>query len=110
MRTTWMTGAALCAALFATGCTGAMVEPGHRGLMFEPKAGVKPEVLQPGYHSLGFCWFVHCARVDDFDVTYSTRREEIHTTSAEGLSMDLRVAGVYPAVVHQPFQRATQSR
>ena len=45
-----------------TGCGGATIQPGHRGLLFDPDRGLGHEVLAPGYHSLR-----GSARIDDFD-------------------------------------------
>ena len=37
-----------------TGCAGAVVEPGHRALFFNPRqGGLQKEVLRPGYYRLG---------------------------------------------------------
>jgi hypothetical protein len=34
-----------------TGCAGALVEPGHRALYFDPSnGGIQHEVLQPGWY------------------------------------------------------------
>jgi hypothetical protein len=85
MRLSFMLGAT-CALGLLSGCASSMVEPGHRGLLFDPKnGGLQHEVLQPGYYRHGVCVFSSaCPRVDDFDVTFSRRREDIHTTSQEG--------------------------
>ena len=42
-------------------------------------------------YKLGWC-FIACTanRIDDFDVTYSTRTERIRTKSWEGLDLDPR--------------------
>ncbi len=78
----------------AAGC-GAIVEPGHRGLLFSPRrGGLQTEVLAPGYHRVGYF-----GRLDDFDVTYSTRKEDIHTISSEGLTMDVRVDIIFRPIV-----------
>ena len=72
------------AALGTAGCATTTVQPGHRGLYFAPNdGGLKREVLMPGTYKLGWC-FLYCTpnRVDDFDVTYSTKTEEIDTKSA----------------------------
>ena len=55
------------------------VEPGHRGLIFNPRnGGLQHEVLFPGYHHHGF-W----GRIDDFDVTfYGTTRPAIGSPNA----------------------------
>jgi len=98
------------AAASATGCAATTVEPGHRGLYFAPTAGgLRREVLPPGKYKLGFC-FIACTsnRVDDFDVTFSTRSEEVHTKSAEGLDLDLRLSVIYRPVVTELYQLDTE--
>jgi hypothetical protein len=86
---------ALSALSALVGCGGAIVEPGHRALFFDPRnKGLQHEVLGPGYYRLGMY-----GRLDDFDVTYSTHKEAIHTTSAEGLTIDIHLAVIYRPVV-----------
>ena len=89
----------------SSGCaTGMVVEPGHRGLFFDPRnGGLAHEVLQPGYHKTGMY-----GRIDDFDVTYSTHKEEVHTTSQEGLSMDLRLAVIYRPIISELYELDTE--
>jgi regulator of protease activity HflC (stomatin/prohibitin superfamily) len=92
------------AALALAGCAYQSVEPGHRGLRFEASGGLKPGVIPPGKHNLGWCFLRDCGRIDDFDVTFSTRREEIHTTSQEGLAMDLKLSVIYRPIVDELYQ------
>jgi regulator of protease activity HflC (stomatin/prohibitin superfamily) len=105
------THAALVAAsLAAAGCTATTVEPGHRGLYFAPNAGgLRREILPPGTYRLGWC-FVACTsnRVDDFDVTFSTRTESIHTKSAEGLDLDLKLSVIYRPIVSELYLLDTE--
>jgi regulator of protease activity HflC (stomatin/prohibitin superfamily) len=89
---------------FAVGCAYQTVEPGHRGLRFEASGGLKHDVIQPGKHNLGWCFLRDCGRIDDFDVTYSTRKEQIRTASSEGLAMDLQLAVIYRPVVSELYQ------
>ncbi len=99
-----------CVALGGAGCATTTIEPGHRGLYFAPNAGgLKREVLQPGKYGLGWC-FLYCSqnRVDDFDVTYSTRTEEIHTKSVEGLDLALRLSVIYRPIVSELYQLDTE--
>ncbi|HEX4338863.1 MAG TPA: SPFH domain-containing protein [Polyangiaceae bacterium] len=49
-----------------------------------------------------------CGRVDDFDVTYSTHREIVHTVSSEGLSMDVHVAVIYRPVISELYDLANE--
>ena len=75
-----------------SGCT--TVAPGHMGLMFSPISGLQKEKLGPGLYFTGI--FSH---IEDFDITYSTRREDIETTSSEGLHMSLKVAVSFRPVI-----------
>jgi regulator of protease activity HflC (stomatin/prohibitin superfamily) len=87
-----------------SGCAGTIVEPGHRGLFFDPKnGGLQHEVLQPGFHKTGMT-----GRIDDFDVTYSTHREEVRSTSQEGLAMDLRLAVIYRPIISELYELDTE--
>jgi len=88
----------LCAALLIGGC-GSVIEPGHRGLFFDPRhGGLQHEVLGPGWHRVGVY-----GRLDDFDVTYSTRKEAMHTISAEGLGIDVKVSVIFRPVVSELY-------
>jgi regulator of protease activity HflC (stomatin/prohibitin superfamily) len=97
---------ALFCALFlaAAGCASTVVEPGHRGLLFDPKhGGLAHGVLQPGYYKHS-----GSARIEDFDITYSTHKEDIHTTSQEGLTLDLRLALIYRPVISELYELDTE--
>jgi regulator of protease activity HflC (stomatin/prohibitin superfamily) len=86
------------------------VEPGHRGLYFAPNdGGLKRDVLQPGRYKLGWC-FMYCTpnRVDDFDVTYSTKKEDIQTKSAEGLELQLQLSVIYKPIVSELYALDTE--
>ena len=91
----------------ATGCAGATIQPGHRALYFDPgNGGIQHEVLQPGWKSLACPFWVpdsKCPRVDDFDVTYHTSKEEMHVLSKEGLPLDARVAVSYRPIVSELY-------
>ncbi len=102
--------AALSLALGASGCATTTIEPGHRGLYFAPASGgLRRDVLQPGTYTLGWC-FLACTpnRVDDFDVTYSTRTERIRTKSSEGLDLDLTLSVIYRPIVSELYQLDTE--
>jgi regulator of protease activity HflC (stomatin/prohibitin superfamily) len=78
-------------------------------LRFDPhEGGLHTQVLQPGLYNLGWCVWRDCGRVDDFDVTYSTRRELVHTVSSEGLGMDLHVAVIYRPVISELYDLANE--
>lgn len=96
----------LAAALLSllSGCGYHTVEPGHRGLRFDASSGLHHEVLQPGRHSLGWCFLRDCGRVEDFDTTYSTAHEEIHTSSAEGLALDLHLSVIFRPVISELYE------
>jgi regulator of protease activity HflC (stomatin/prohibitin superfamily) len=101
----------MCMALgMATGCATTTIEPGHRGLYFAPNdGGLARTVLPPGKYKLGWC-FLYCTsnRVDDFDVTFSTHTEDIHTKSSEGLDLDLKLSVIYRPVVSELYQLDTE--
>ena len=82
------------------GC--ATVQTGHRGLLFSPKHGLHRDILPEGRHWVGL------GHIEDFDVTYSTKTEEITTTSSEGLPLHLRIAVSYRPVVSELYQLATE--
>jgi regulator of protease activity HflC (stomatin/prohibitin superfamily) len=111
MKAITMAGVALVAAAAGSaGCAATTVEPGHRGLYFEPNGGgLRREVLQPGKYRLGWC-FLYCTqnRVDDFDVTFSTHSENIRTKSSEGLDLDLKLSIIYRPVVSELYQLDTE--
>ncbi len=92
-----------------TGCAYYTVNPGHRGLRFDPhEGGLHQQVLEPGIYNLGWCFLRDCGKVDDFDVTYSTHREVVHTVSSEGLSMDVHVAVIYRPVISELYDLANE--
>jgi regulator of protease activity HflC (stomatin/prohibitin superfamily) len=97
---------------FGTGCAGATIQPGHRALYFDPgNGGIQHEVLQPGWKSLA-CPFWEpsgkCPRVDDFDVTYQTSKEELHVLSKEGLPLDAHIAVAYRPIVSELYLLDTE--
>jgi regulator of protease activity HflC (stomatin/prohibitin superfamily) len=84
--------------LLASGC-GAVIEPGHRGLLFDAgRGGLGKEVLGPGFHRVGLR-----QRIEDFDVTYSTRIEQLHALSKEGLAMDVELQVIYRPVIEELY-------
>jgi regulator of protease activity HflC (stomatin/prohibitin superfamily) len=95
-----------------TGCAGTLVEPGHRALLFDPgNGGIQHEVLQPGWYRTPCAFWTaanKCPRVDDFDVTFSTAKEEVKTLSNEGLPLDMRIAVVYRPIVSELYLLDTE--
>ena len=88
----------LCLVLPA-GCS-EVIEPGHRGLLFQPwRGGLLPQDPQPRQ---ALCRAY--GRVDDFDVTYSTRSEAIRTISSEGLALGVRVSVIYRPAVAELYE------
>ncbi len=100
----------VAAAWAAVGCSYALVEPGHRGLRFDPDNGINHEVLGPGnYHLNTFCFLKPaCSRVDDFDVTFSTRKEVITAISSEGLKMTAHLALIYRPIISELYELDTE--
>lgn len=87
----------LVLAVALSGC--ATIEPGHVGLMFRGlSGGLQHDKLNPGVYYVAP--FNH---VDDFDITYSSRQEQIETTSQEGLHLTLHVAVMYRPIVSELY-------
>ena len=95
------------ALIMGTGCAGAAIQPGHRALYFDPgNGGIQHEVLQPGWKRLACPFWVpdtKCPRIDDFDVTYQTAKEEMHVLSKEGLPLDAHVTVSYRPIVSELY-------
>jgi regulator of protease activity HflC (stomatin/prohibitin superfamily) len=97
------------AALCVNGCAFYTVNPGHRGLRFDPhEGGLHQQVLQPGIYNLGWCFLRDCGQVDDYDVTYSTHRDLVHTVSSEGLAMDVHLAVIYRPIIAELYDLANE--
>ncbi|HEX7603523.1 MAG TPA: SPFH domain-containing protein, partial [Polyangiaceae bacterium] len=103
---------ALITLTMGTGCAGALVQPGHRGLYFDPSnGGIQHEVLQPGWYRTACAFWEpnsKCPRVDDFDVTFSTAKEDVHTLSAENLPVDLHLALKFRPIVSELYLLDTE--
>jgi hypothetical protein len=110
MRSALILAALAAGSILSTGCThAALVQPGHRGILFDPMNGLKHEVLPPGYYHLANgCKAMKCPRVDDFDVTYSTAKEQIQTNSAEQLVLDMRLAIIYRPIISELYELDTE--
>jgi prohibitin 1 len=111
MRSAFILAALAASSILSSGCAlhAALVQPGHRGILFDPMSGLKHEVLPPGYYHLARgCKEMKCPRVDDFDVTYSTSKEQVKAHSAEGLGLDTSMAIVYRPVISELFELDTE--
>jgi regulator of protease activity HflC (stomatin/prohibitin superfamily) len=110
MRSAFILAALAAGSILSTGCVhAALVQPGHRGILFDPTTGLKHEVLPPGYYHLaGMCKELKCPRVDDFDVTYSTSKEQVKAHSSEGLGLDTTMAIVYRPVISELYELDTE--
>jgi regulator of protease activity HflC (stomatin/prohibitin superfamily) len=93
----------------ASACTYQSVLPGHRGLRYDPSGGLARDIVPEGHHRLGwFCVFHDCGSIVDFDVTFSTKHEEIRTTSQEGLALELQLSVIYKPVVSELYELASE--
>jgi regulator of protease activity HflC (stomatin/prohibitin superfamily) len=102
---------ALVAAFALTGCAGrsAVVDPGHMGIIFDPMHGVRHDPVGPGYYRLASsCREIKCPRIDDFDITFSTKKEDISTTSQEGLALSMHLAIIYRPVATELYELDTE--
>jgi regulator of protease activity HflC (stomatin/prohibitin superfamily) len=87
------------------------IDTGHRGLRFDPDPaiGIRRDILPEGRYALGRGCSVHtCAHLIDFDVSITTKREEIHTQSQEGLALDLTLSVLYRPIVPELYELATE--
>jgi regulator of protease activity HflC (stomatin/prohibitin superfamily) len=106
MRSPWVLAGALCVLACSSGCVGETVESGHLGLFFDPSRGLQPDTLKPGYHRTGNVF--HSGHVEDFDVTYSTRKEDITTASQEGLALQMKLAIIYRPIAVELYELDTE--
>jgi regulator of protease activity HflC (stomatin/prohibitin superfamily) len=92
-------------ALAVSACSYQSVLPGHKALVYDPGGGLQREIVGEGHHVLGhFCGFHACQRLVDFDVTFSTSHEEIHSTSQEGLALALKLSIIYKPIVAELYE------
>jgi hypothetical protein len=97
----------ICAILGLTcsACAGAVIEPGHRGLMFDPKGGgLRHEILVPGYHRLA-----SGARIEDYSVIYETRAVAVRATTADGIAIELGITVIYRPIIAELYELAIES-
>jgi len=86
------------------GCGYQSVQPGHLGLRYEARGGLKRDTLPEGRYNLGWCLFRDCGRIIDFDVTFSTAHQELRTTSQEGLALDLTLSVIYKPIIAELYE------
>ncbi len=95
--------ATIALAVAAGGC-GAVIEPGHRGLLFDARhGGLQHDVLEPGWHRVG-PW----GRIDDFDVTYQTRKEDLPVRAANGARALVSLSIIYRPIVAELCELDTE--
>jgi prohibitin 1 len=85
-------------AFAAFGCASTLIEPGHRGLLFDPKQGLGREVLQPGAYRIPAS-----GRLDDFDVMYARRVEPLTVMTSEGLKVDVRADVLFRPIISELY-------
>ncbi len=99
----------ITAAVALVGCGRQAIEPGQRGLRYNPHdGGVKPEVMQPGSHGLGWCMFRDCGYIETYDVTYQTKKETVFTPSSEGLAMNVKCSVLFRPVISELYALHTE--
>src|SRR5487761_2227000 len=106
MRSPWVFAGALCVRAGSSGCVGTTVGSGHLGLYFDPARGPQHDTLKPGYHRTGNIF--HHGHVEDYDVTYTTRMEDIQTTSQEGLALDMKLAVIFRPIASELYELDTE--
>src|SRR5262249_22085330 len=91
----WLLATAMVA---MSGCA-YTIEAAHRGMIVNARRrGLQDDVVGPGRCIVGVY-----GRMEDFDVTYSTREEGLHTIDVDGLAMDVKVALSYRPVVSELY-------
>ena len=100
----------LAATLALTGCgVSTVVDPGHMGLIFDPsRRVVEHDPIGPGYYHFPACRDLKCVRIDDFDITFSTKKEDINTTSVEGLGLAMHLAIIYRPIKTELYELDTE--
>ncbi len=87
----------------SAGCGHAVIEPGHRGLVFDPKAGLEREILVPGEHHLA-----GGARVVDFPVIYVGHKEDLSVLTVEGLPVHVQINVVTRPIISELYELDTE--
>jgi regulator of protease activity HflC (stomatin/prohibitin superfamily) len=101
---------ALAGTLTLSGCgVSTVVDPGHMGLIFDPaKRTIQHDPIGPGYYHFAACKEQKCPRIDDFDITFSTKKEDINSTSVEGLALAMHVAIIYRPIKTELYELDTE--
>jgi regulator of protease activity HflC (stomatin/prohibitin superfamily) len=85
------------------------INPGHVGLAYLPNGGLQRTLISGGRVFLGhFCAFHTCTKLYDFDVTVTTKHEQIHATSGDKLDMTLNMSVLYKPIVNELYELATE--
>jgi regulator of protease activity HflC (stomatin/prohibitin superfamily) len=85
------------------------IDTGHLGLRYLPNGGLQRQTMHEGRQELGWlCWLHDCGKIIDFDVTFSTKHEEIHATSSDNLPMALRMSVIYKPIINELYELATE--
>jgi regulator of protease activity HflC (stomatin/prohibitin superfamily) len=94
----------------ALGCTFQTIDPGHAGLAYAPNAGLQRTVIPSSRVLLGhFCALHACTRIYDFDITYSTTREEIRTAAVgDEPAITVRMNVIYRPIISELYELATE--
>ena len=89
--------------LTTTSCATATIEPGHRGLLFDPGTGLQREVLAPGVHRL------HGGqRVDDFSVLVARRDVSVEAVARDGTPVRTVLTVLYRPIVAELYALDTE--
>ncbi len=109
MRTLALTALAATLAL-TSGCgVSTVVDPGHMGLIFDPaKRVVQHDPIGPGYYHFASCKELKCPRIDDFDITFSTKKEDVNSTSQEGLALATHLAIIFRPIKTELYELDTE--
>jgi prohibitin 1 len=76
-----------------------MIEPGHRGVLFDSHRGLMHEILPPGYHRLG----MH-ERIDDFNVKFAARHETLRLVTSEGLAVEVGLSVIHRPIISELYE------
>jgi len=72
------------------------------GPLLRSVEGLQHDTIKPGYHRTGSIF--RSGHIEDFDVTYSTRKEQISTASQEGLALSMKLAIIYRPIASELYE------